>query len=314
MFVKHYIAVILIILSSALAAEAQASCQMIDKVLKTVSLLTDIETETKDQHYRKHITELSNEVSEISLPSLIPIQNREHLKIESGAALHYISRLREGVSAAQAGNNDFAKEIFNDSLTPEFFRSLESLDSYWRCRESDVDNLTDDQGAENESQFFGAGSRVAKSNTSGVESRLAKVSDTRGNLTNGRETGQVAFNPTTFKKANVFLSIILAACVIIGGFLFFQYRVQKFEVRQIRHPVNLPVKVRIKNNDLVMLIVDLSMNGAKIKHSTAIEGQKILRIHLGETWHVCNIKWSNDNFIGVMFKTPIESETIRSII
>jgi hypothetical protein len=309
----HFLLAVLVSLLSALPAQAETACKSLDSVLNTVSVVRDIEADPKEAIQDIYLSDLSARMEVIALPALIPMKERDAFPAESAAILQYISTLREAVAGAQGGYDAYARQIFSQSVSVEFLQSLKSLETYWGCNaEAKVEALGEAVGLER-ADYFGVVHMSADIEGAGVERSALNTSQERGLLSSGQTISQVAFLPVKVKQASLAIFMLLGVLMLIGGFYFHMSRLKNFEVREHRRALRLPVRVRIDNAERAVLIMDISMNGAKIKHSNKIEEKSVLHIHLGDTWHLGQVRWSNNYYAGVKFKVPIDPKAFEGI-
>ena len=309
----HFIVAVLMSLFSVLSARAETACETLNSVLSTVSVVRDIQADSQDIIRDIYVSELNNRVDNIVLPSLIPMKQRDEFLPESTAILQYISVLREAVTGAQGGYQAYAKETINQAMSAEFLQSLDSLDNYWGCNASSNDNLMGEAPDIDTAIYFGAGQDAASPTEAGIEHSALSTSQERGDFSNGEAISQVTFSPVRVRQTSIVIFIALGTMMLIGSFYVYVSRRKTFEARELRRVLRLPVRVRSENTERAVLIVDISMNGAKIKHSKTIKEKSTLQIYLGDEWHRGQVRWSNDHYAGVMFKVPIKAEAFKVI-
>ncbi len=326
MFKKGLLFVILIAMIGASPARADPAianpaCQMIDKVLGTFSLIRDIQIDQSDRRYAENMSKLATLVDQISLPALVPPQSRDGLSTESAALFYYLSSLREAVVGAKYGYDDHAKLTLNNGITKEFTASIKSLDDYWQCTpqapppNSEARNMGEAVGAKTAQGDFAKPLLQAPPDRDRTDdNRLAdnRLSDNR--LSDNRLAGRVKFGLVT-PLSNTSLSLALVVFIALFGMLFYAHkRTKNFKVRDARRVVRTARNVRIGKSVFQIIIVDISMNGAKIQHAELINKQKKLQIELDGTWYPGQIKWRNQMFAGIKFDRSIGTQTFNTIL
>ncbi len=316
MFKKGLRLVILITVIGAPPARAETACQMIDKVLGTFSLIRDIQLDQEDKNYVGNMSKLAVLVDQISLPVLVPLQSRGALPSESAALFHYISSLREAVAGAKFGYDDHAKLTLDNGITKEFTASIQSLDDYWACKPGGP--MSNSKAA---SMGEAVGTQTAQGDfakallqTPPIRNHTAdtRLSDTR--LSDNRLTGRVKFGLVT-PLSNTSLSLAGVVFFALFGMLYYIHkRAKTYKVRDARRFVRAPRNVRMGKSVFRVMIVDISMNGAKIQHGELIKKQKKLQIELDGTWYPGKIKWRNQLFVGIKFDRPIPSQTFNTVL
>jgi len=325
MFNKAFLLTIFLMMTSAVPAIAAPACQMIDKVLGTFSLVRDIQIDQNDKHYAENMSKLAALVEQISLPALVPPQSLDELSAESAALFHYISSLRTAVASAKSGYDDHAKQTLNTGITKAFTASIQSLAYYWNCMPEqpapDIQKVSvaEARSAPNKPLYLGAADTSVKPvrgervkplmEKPGIRNRLA---DNRP--TDSRLAGRVKFGLVTPVSNTSLLLAFMVFFVQFGTLYIVHKRARNYKVRDARCFVHMVSKMRMGKSVHGIIIVDISMNGAKIQHRKLIKKQKKLQIELGGIWYPGQIQWSNQRFAGVKFDRPIGAQVFNTVL
>lgn len=302
-------------LISAQTARAETACGTLSHMIESVSLVRQIQTDPGGPAYDAQIERLNAVTSQISLPDLIPADPAASRPAERDALIRYVSGLREAVSGAASGHDTYARQTLETVITPAVFGGLSSLETHWGCggeensQPSDVDRDTDtaafsgaDGGDTDNSQ-----KHLSNPTDSTTNTRNRPASDSAGNRTSFGRDAVVTGNTMTF-------FIMLLVMALVGTFFFAQSRARRTKVRETRRALNVLVDVQLDGQDRQMRLVDISMNGFKVRHSGLIDGQEDITIAIGDTWHPGHVRWANPHYAGVKFKRAIDPDTLASVM
>lgn len=302
-------------LISAQTARAETPCDTLSDMVESVSLVRQIQMDPGGPNYRAQIQQLNSVAGRISLPNVIPDDPASSSSTEREALIQYVSSLRGAVSNAALGRDTNARRTLETIITPTVFGGLSSLGSHWECdgkeptRQSDVDGDTEMAafaGSEGGEGQTGSDSPVNAAD-SAVNGLNRSTSMGNGNGTASRRDAVVTGNTMTF-------FIMLLVMTLIAGFFYAQSRARRKTVRESRRALNTLVDVQMDGQDRQMRLVDISMNGFKIRHSGQIDDQDEISVALGGAWHHGHIRWANPHYAGVKFKRAIDPETLSSVM
>ena len=314
MFIKSLILACLITVIYSPPARADSACQMIDRVLGTLSVVRKIQIDRSDTNYSENMSKLGVLVDQISLPTLFPPNTNNALQVEKEAFFYYLSNLREAVANANVEYHDYARQTLNKGIKSEFTDSILSLEYYWNCR---VDGSSSEKetttNAKHPSYLENPITTVKIFPVELPKPSVAKL-NTVSRASKSGISKRVNFSFPSIHQGNSLLAPLLVILALFTLLYFALSRSKSFKVRENRRLLHIPVKTRIGKVDHTMEIVDISMNGIKILHSGVILKQHKLRIQLDGTWHLGQIKWSNDLFAGVKFNKPISNQTLDTVI
>lgn len=302
-------------LISAQTARAETACGTLSHMIESVSLVRQIQTDPGGPSYEAQIERLNTVTAQISLPDLIPVDPAASRPTERDALIRYVSGLREAVSGAASGHDTYARQTLETIITPAVFGGLSSLETHWGCggeensQPSDVDRDTDTAA------FSGADGGDIENG----QKHLSNPTDSTTNTRN-RPTTDQAGNGTSFGRDAIVTGntmtffIMLLVMALIGVFFYAQSRARRKTVRETRRALNILVDVQLDGKDHHMRLVDISMNGFKVRHSGLIDDQEDITIAIGDAWHQGHVRWANPHYAGVKFKRAIDPETLASVI
>lgn len=311
---KHLIAVSLLAPFSALPASAQTACETLSNVLGTTSIVRSLQLNPSTLISSEDISTLNIQLNQISLEALAPAADSDELNFETLALSQYLSDLRQALIGMTDTDEAYAADTLSPAITPGFIRSLDSLNYYWNCSPANNVDLLSEITDKDSAQFFGPDSLTALNAESGITIPSVKASDAQQGRTTDLTVNRVAYNAVKITQENTVILMILGFAALLAGVFIYQKQLAKFEIREARSLIHSPIKVRMDDHEYNIHLVDISMNGAKIKHSRNIDTQDKLQIKLGGKWHLGYIKWSNEMFAGVMFKTPIGPKIISDVV
>ncbi|MGJ8560073.1 MAG: PilZ domain-containing protein [Litorimonas sp.] len=301
-------------LISAQIARAETACGTLSHMIESVSLVRQIQTDPGGPAYNAQIARLSIVTAQISLPDIIPADPAASRPTERDALIRYVSGLREAVSGAASGHDIYARQTLETIITPAVFGGLTSLESHWNCggeenakpsyRDSDIDTeaFSGADGGDAENSF----KRLSNPTDSAPVTPDRQTLGSRNGTTSGRDA-VVTGNVMTF-------FIMLLIIGLIAVFFYAQSQARQKTVREARRALNVLIDVELDGISLQMRLVDISMNGFKIRHSGQINDQENITIAIGDAWHQGHIRWANPHYAGVKFKRAIDPETLASVM
>ena len=302
----------LILMAHALPARAQTACSMIDTVLDTASILQESQTAQSDREYQQYIDKLERRAAHISLPALIPPKLAESFPREKLVLSHYLYSLQNAIELQRGGYNQQAQHTLKQARTVEFSQSLKSLGFYWNCHSGGDEQGIEMRGQDSDAFYSAASDTGAIS----PKSDFAKAITHNAAASSGRSSSplygrKAALAGVLSYQSSLFM--IIVSLLIGGGIYYFRRRAKAFKMREERRYLYQPVSISIGQRNHIITLVDISMNGAKLKHDGILSKQKTLYIELGEALHAGDIMWSNDFFSGVKFKKPIPQVTFNKL-
>ena len=300
----------------ARSATAQTACPMVDSLLETVSILQDIQSTSDTQHYRQQMEKLETRSAQISLAELIPPDSVEAFPKESAALFHYMSSLRDAVESARIGYDNYSRQKLSEAQTPDFSRSLESLEYYWGCRtnEDEGESVTSAPTQDAET-FYSAAAQTDVTPIQGAQPKPATGKPNAGEAVSSSGTlygPKAARSAVLTYRAPIF--IVIFGLLLSGGLYYLRQRAKRFTSREVRRYLYMPVKIGVNEQHHTATLVNISLNGTKLKHEGALVEQKKLRLELDGSWYVGDIMWSNESFAGVRFKKPIPHTTFNALV
>lgn len=301
-------------LISAQTARAETACGTLSHMIESVSLVRQIQSDPSGPAYDAQIARLNTVTAQISLPDIIPANPAASRLTERDALIRYVSGLREAVSGAASGHDIYARQTLETIITPAVFSGLTSLESHWDCggeensQPSDLDSDTDTEA------FSGADGGDAENSSKHLSNPTdsAPVTPDRQTLEsrNGASSGRDAV--VTGNTMTFFIMLLIMGLVAV--FFYAQSRAKQKTVREARRALNVLIDVKLNGMSLQMRLVDISMNGFKIRHSGQIDDQEDITISIGDAWHQGHIRWANPHYAGVKFKRAIDPETLASVM
>lgn len=297
-------------------------CDSLDDILYSAALIQKMTLPTEDDAFVNMARELDGLARSISLPALIAgsgaVPSRA-FETERAALFQYLSSVREGAAAAQAGFDNYALDILAGAQTPDFTQSLSSLQSHWMCGQESL--ASERLAAAEDQDIFQPQARFGGGALADTDERFARLENTAvgtnkvaRRFSGGGSTLPSAQLDSVMPKASVGLFLLLLSTALIIGAFYARVQSRKSRVREQRRVLNSPVAIRVGTATHDAGLVDISMNGLKLEHSGLIKRPSKLYIQLGETWHPGQIKWHNKLYAGVKFKKPIDAQTLSAVI
>ncbi len=250
------------------------------------------------------------QIDSVNPAALFPVKPDDKQETKRTNLSLYLSNLRRLLSQGTQSGPALAlirPEGLDDTLT--------SLTNYWSCDQIGSD-LTYPNMSEAEGGFLSGGGPRALSDRVPEVSPPADYMHTAGqDLSSNANSRHLSKNPIRLLfEDNRHYLILLGVLIFIGGTYTIFRRLKRFEARETRRVLNRLIQVRLGDQTHDFYLVDLSRNGAKLNHPGTIRSETTVHIGLLENWHVGQIKWHNDLYAGVLFKTPLDEETFNENI
>lgn len=306
--------ILLVALSAFTPAKADATCEMVDNIVRTVSIVRDIQVSQNDEDYLKNISYLKDQIDVIDRYKLASPSPNEELSKDKKAVFYYVTELRKSVTEADAGYNEDAKSRLSNSLTQSFIRSLQSLEYHWDCRVREATSQALILRSTEDALRTRAPSAIENNTSRAAAKHFTGESNALSNPSQSGINKQATLNLGIVLKEDITLLTLLVLSALLSSLYYMRRRRKNYAVRDKRRRLNQTVKVSIAETLYNMAIVDISLNGVKIQHSNLIESPIKLRIHLGDEWHIAQVKWRNASFAGVKFAKPISPQIFNTVI
>lgn len=287
-------------------AEAHLSaCQAVHNMPRTLSRLHETRMTASQESFEQDMMQLRWQVQALDALPGGSVNAQGNFGAEIAALSQTLGNLNLRLSESPLTRPPYAK-----SIPENFDQTLRQMSLYWDC-----DKFASDLALPMITPAEG-GSAVdnIRSTRPNADMESSPVPDYRHvqnrNMSANASSRYLAQNSVKliFEDNRHYL-ILFGILAFIGGLYYLSRRIKKFEAREARRILNRLIKVRLEDRIHDFYLVDLSRNGAKLNHPRAIEGQNSLHIQLGDEWHQGQIKWHNDFFAGVLFKTPLDVET-----
>lgn len=302
-------------LISAQSARAETACGTLSHMIESLSLVSEIQTDPGGPAYKTNLDRLDAVTTRISLPDLIPLDPSASRATERDALIRYVSGLREAVSSAASGHDLYAQQRLDTIVTPAVFAGLSSMETHWDCGSEEDTQQLDIDGQTDANAFSGSDGGDAENGPNRTANPTDSKADSRPRQTNVSEQTGTSFSRDAVVTGNMMaFFFMLGFMALIAAFFYAQSSAQKKTVRESRRALNAPVDVKLDGTDHRMRLVDISMNGFKLRHSGQIDTQETLSVSIGGAWHVGHVRWANPHYAGIKFKRAIDPETLSIVM
>ncbi len=318
-YVKLLSAVILVCMAWANPAFAQTPCEAVNSLLTTISTVRDIEADIQNEQFDANLTKLEGQVGNMFLPALFPEIDSKQFAAEQMIVREYIdaiqlsSELRGAGHLGGTGREVEIKLALGEAVSTQFKLALASIDNYWGCGMVYAPGgEVEDQSSNLSTQF---GQERSRSNLAlDRQSSIPRLSNASNRSSGVGNASQVTLNAMILDGASsLFLVISLIAAFAATVFLYLRHQAVQ-TVREARHLLYLPLISKIGSVKHPMVLVDISMNGGKLKHDQSIEGKPQIKLYVGRRWLSGQVKWSNSSYAGVLFKSPLTADFLYDVI
>ncbi len=286
-----------------------AACQAVHNMPRTLSRLRDTRMSASQASFDTDAAHLRRQVQVLEGFSRASPSAGIDIDAETQTLSRTLANLNLRLSESLLTRPPFAKAI------PENFRqSLSTLSLAWNCDQFSSDlSLPIDAVAQGGPAFDTTRSAAANAAEENAPSPAYEHIENRGMSSNARSQYLAQNSVKIFFENNRQYLIFFIILIAIGTTRYVLHRIKKFEAREARKILNRLIKVRLDNQIHDFYLVDLSRNGAKLNHPRAILNSGSVEIRLGDAWHLGQIKWHNEFFAGVLFKTPLDIETFSDM-
>ena len=285
------------------------ACQSLHNMPRTLSRLREHRLTASQDIFEADVEQLRKQVRSLEVFQDLSAGVDLSFEAEKQVLSRTLATLNLRLSESVLTRPPYAK-----SIPENFDQTLMSASRYWNCDQFASDMESPIQGEAKGGPSFDKTRSATLNPNINVQTHPGYKHVDGRDLSENASARYVAENPIKLLfEGNRHYLILLAGLSFIGGTYYMFRRIKKFEAREARRILNQLIKVRLEDEVQDFYLVDLSRNGAKLNHPRAIQNQTRLHIQLGEDWHLGQIKWHNDFFAGIMFKTPLDIETYSEI-
>lgn len=307
------ICAVLVAATTFQTAKAQSACESINDVVETVALVRTLQTAQGDRDQIGALMQLDNNVRRMSVDPILSAAALQALPTEAHALNLYVDTLESALVQARAGQGDIAKQIVISALAGEAASAISAFGDYWECRPQNAENAAlPDIASDAASKTPGSTDSTAASDR--WARSVAEGSDVRDRSgeRSGLSGGYYGRDAVVGSNSMMGL-IVMGAMALVGGFVVAWRRRRSKNAREARKVLNRSISARINGEISDLVLIDLSMNGAKLQHFDTLEGTEKIDIQLSGRWHAAQMKWCNPLFAGIMFRKAIDMETMEAI-
>lgn len=304
----------LLIFTGIYGASAQTSCDSVDDIWQTFSVIRDIEVDEKRHRYTENIEDLGTLTNHIFLPVLISSEFKRSFPQANENLFSYVARIRQAVAGANAGHHSFTLQTLSGLTSGSFAESILALQNYLGCAFGQSTEETNPFLAKNS---IIQGSQLAENdgvNYDQLASHSFKAPDFEKNVVSqqGAAGSNILDDPALVLKLLVF-TIFTIIVVVLTVRLLVKRRLQYIQ-RQERHVCNKFAQLNMGGKLYAARILDITMNGMKIQHFGTLKRKRTLRVRIDGKQYRIQVKWLNSSFSGVQFKRPISAETLQLLL
>ncbi len=292
------------------SARANTPCQAIDNVLYSLSLVQSMHSEPGTEYHADTVARLRSVTAQVSMADLLTTDSLSTFPDESALLSDYLGRVQEAVSGDDSIKA--ASSIKKNDLQG-VAGSIQSLTTFWNCHPKDT-SPPNSEALPKVTSFTEAAVGDYDSAPDGEISGSSEKSNSRNPAINNVVLDRGGRNISAVMEDYSRMFYITMFILIVALTYFLHRRSKRFKSRESRRIIHKPATARIRKADHDIIIVDISMNGLKIRHPDMLQSQRKLRLKIDGTWYFARIMWSNKMFAGIRFKKPINSETFHSIV
>lgn len=293
-----------------LPAFAQDKCALHETIIESLALSHRLLTQPDNRAAAQQFDRVSAslQISDLVASGVdgLPTAQRD-------ALFSYIVSVRD--AAMQGGQDRLSRlrAIQSDRIKPELFAGLSTLENGWACRPETTDAETQTSSRQM-AQTFNRGSSGVAGATPGNPARALPSNAARTGPSKAT-SGGTYFGRDALVDGSVMLAyLLLLGIILLIAFFAIQRRLRRERIRESRRLLDQPVTIFIEGTAHKLRLIDISMNGAKLRHSGEIDREVELGLQLDGTWYSGQIRWFNDNFAGIKFRRPLNIETLESAL
>lgn len=300
-------------LGCALSTEAKDNieCEKLRQAVEVVSIHQNIRYGEADT---LNLTELSK--LEKIIETLPPYFSESKFEApalisETTAIIAYLADVRVMIESAKDSN---IGAPFKKSPRSNLFGNLNSFGEYWDCFSTPDQTSKSVASTLDLIDYYGTHTPKNGQNTEASQAPELENIFRQTGQTSGKNPSRVAFQSVELEQRKTVWLMLIGVLTLTAGTFLYQRRRRNYEIREERTFIQLPVTVRLNKFEHIVHLADISMNGAKIKHDEILATNDKIDVKIKGIWHAGQIKWSNDTFAGVMFKTPIKAEFVSAMM
>lgn len=292
---------------SATAKPALAACQAIHTLSSAVTRLEPARVNRTSPLTQEEHLALKTRIESVHVSDIFPKAGQSEFVLMKAQITSSVTNMRAVL------DTPLARQV-RPAPNPALRQNLQTLSRYWQCESYEAGNLRGMETMGEGGSYFqnnsGTRSDALPSSLSKQASQFAKSQK----LSDGARVRPLALNPAAIlpqSKGPYFVLSGLVALFVLMRLI--RRRIKKFEAREARRLLNLHVNVKLDGISHRFDLVDLSRNGAKLKHSQLIQEEEQIYVQLNSNWYLGQIRWRNPLFAGIMFKTPLDIETFSAV-
>lgn len=279
----------------AQSPDVSSACDAIDEVWDSAAMISQV---------RGQIIIGSNEKAHLAtaLGNIEPDRLKgPHAVLQDEIHIRAIERFQRQALSALSERRVSSTRLVS-LLTPDLFNRLQALGSRLNC--PDQPDAQNDEFAREDPSSSRSGDRPELF-SDGLQS-----TDRASGLATGPVSTASSISRPVSVWALIWLLIGVATLLLVALLIYYRRNSASERTRETRHILSLPLSVRIKSETLDAELVDVSMNGFKLRHDGVIADTGPISIRLGGAWRNAHVRWSNAHFVGGNFTQPLSTETL----
>ena len=301
-----------LLLLLAVPASARDMCQTVEVTIESLAIVQALSVEPDSRTLAKRLERSAESLQASGFTQ--DATNRLSLS-EQTALQNYITALQQAAVLTQAGLVGDMPTIVAPHVDSELFTAISNLEQQGDCLPEETteempEAMTAPQGLSTQSGSGTAtGSPMQLRNpATGKPASGKSLPDTPGER-RGAYAGEGAIvSGNTVMFYTMILGFGLVALVV-----YLTRRLNRQTQREARRVLSQPVKVFLNGSLHHFLLIDISMNGAKLGHAGEVAEDDNIGIDIGGTWYDAQVRWANAHFAGVKFKKALDALTLEQI-
>jgi hypothetical protein len=294
----------------AAATPSPPACDALHDIYVLLAHANNIRASRPTQTIAPHLNAMRYALTD--KPQTVAFTGRDNtlFAAENDEISTYLAQLSESLHPTATMKS---KRLIPSLSTPELKLSLSAIATHWKCGAPPAALFLDEIVSNDDPNYTSSRRDTLKGQGRALDRRGDGLAGGDRGVTANSGAMHLSLNSMVLLtgKAQIFVFAVLLT--FIGVIRLFILKDRKFKAREARRLLHHSVNVKIGDKEHSMVMVDVSRNGAKLKHETSVGLSNKISIQLGQAWHIAHVKWSNGVFAGIMFKLPLSPDTFRDL-
>ena len=300
----------LLSIAAAATASADVACQSLNPLLKSVSVIQEIEIETSRKAQLASVETLGETVDDIAVLDLYADLSAEEMDLHQTALFVFVGQLNLAMEHFYNGERDVALQTLRAGVPRLAREEITRLQAELSCNVA-ASEFAVPQKTSSTLPVRSTGQPVhlnsVNASSAGRSMRLSNA-DISYRAAVGSDTPEVLKDLSRYK-----LHIFVALVFLTGLALMGRRKFKRWKDRDERRICHQAVSVRLGQQVRQLTIVDFNVSGVRLKHDGLIKRRRPISLKIDDTWHKGQIVWMNETFAGVHLAKPLTDHEVERV-